>query len=445
MNKKYSFFLLRIFLVVIIQNILFNSAYAQDSKKIIGLKQAIEATLENNKNIQLAKIEENIATANYKQTDAIYLPQINLSYTALNSNNPLNAFGFKLQQRLVSQADFNPELLNHPSNTSDFSTKLEIQQPLFNLDLLYSRKAALKQTEIYKFKTQRTKEYLTYLVKKAYQQLALSYNAVDVLEDALQTSKAVYKYANDHYQQGIIQKTDVLNSQVYISTVEKELATAKNNIANASDLLSNLMGNSLGTIYTINKKDSLLEKENISFNKLSLTRADFVAMQKAIEANNLMIESYKKSNLPKVNAFGNYQLNDNKILGFGANSYLAGIQVSWNIFNGNKTKNQIATQTLESNKLSQNLAKQIEESELELNKTTRDLEVGIFEIKQHETAVEYATEALRIIKNRYQQGLVNTTDVLTSASQLLQQKFALIQSIHHVNDTKAYIEFLTSN
>lgn len=444
MSKKFLY-LLQIVVVVIIQNLLYSSVYAQDIKKTISLQQAILSALENNKNIQLAKIEERIAAANFKQTNAIYLPQINLSYTALNSNNPLNAFGFKLQQRLVSQADFNPELLNHPTNISDFSTKLEIQQPILNFDLLYSRKAALKQTEIYKFKTQRTKEYLTYLVKKAFQQLELSYEAVDVLENALQTSKAVYKYANDHYQQGIIQKTDVLNAQVYIATIEKDVANAKSNIANASDLLSNLMGNTLGALYVISEDDTLPEKINSTNQKISSNRADFVATQKAVEANNLMIDSYKKSYLPKVNAFGNYQLNDNKILGFGANSYLAGIQISWNVFNGNRTKNQIVTQTLESSKLSQNLAKQIEEGELELNKTQRDFEAGLFEIKQHEAAVEYATEALRIIKNRYQQGLVNTTEVLTSASQLLQQKFALVQSIHRVNDTKAYIEFLTSN
>ncbi len=444
MSKKFLY-VLQIVVVVIIQNLLYSSIYAQDIKKTISLQQAISSALENNKNIQIAKIEERIAAANFKQTNAIYLPQINLSYTAINSNNPLNVFGFKLQQRLVSQADFNPELLNHPTNKSDFSTKLEIQQPILNLDLLYSRKAALKQTEIYKFKTQRTKEYLTYLVKKAYQQLELSYEAVDVLENALQTSKAVYKYANDHYQQGIIQKTDVLNAQVYIATIEKDVANAKSNIANASDLLSNLMGNTLGALYVISKDDFLFEKINSTNQKISSNRADFVTTQKAVEANNLMIDSYKKNYLPKVNAFGNYQLNDNKIMGFGANSYLAGIQISWNVFNGNKTKTQIATQTLESSKLSQNLAKQIEEGELELNKTQRDFEAGLFEIKQHEVAVEYAAEALRIIKNRYQQGLVNTTDVLTSASQLLQQKFALVQSIYHVKDKKAYIEFLTSN
>ena len=88
MSKKFLY-LLQIVVVVIIQNFIYSGIYAQDIKKTISLQQVILSALENNKNIQLAKIEERIAAANFKQTNAIYLPQINLSYTALNSNNPL--------------------------------------------------------------------------------------------------------------------------------------------------------------------------------------------------------------------------------------------------------------------------------------------------------------------------------------------------------------------
>ena len=146
-------------LLIVFQNAIQISVSAQETSKPISLEQAISASLNNNKNIQLSNIDEKIATSNYKQTDAIYLPHVSLSYTAFTTNNPLNAFGFNLQQRSVSQNDFNPDLLNHPSNTSDFSTKLEIQQPIINMNLMYKRKAALKQKEVFAFLTQRTKEY----------------------------------------------------------------------------------------------------------------------------------------------------------------------------------------------------------------------------------------------------------------------------------------------
>src|ERR1035437_571560 len=169
-----------------------SGAFAQDSTKSLVLSDAIAAALNNNKTIQLAKLDENIAAANYKQTEAVFLPQVNFSYTAMNTNNPLNAFGFKLQQGSITQNDFNPALLNHPSGTTDFMTKLEVQQPLLNLDMLYMRKGAEKQTEAYQYKTQRTKEYLTFEVQKAYLQLQLAYDATKVLDESLQTVKSVY-------------------------------------------------------------------------------------------------------------------------------------------------------------------------------------------------------------------------------------------------------------
>ncbi|WP_218332040.1 TolC family protein, partial [Hydrotalea lipotrueae] len=126
---------------------------AQDSTQVLTLADAITRASSNNKSVQLAGVDEQIAQSNYKQTDAIFLPQVGVSYTAMSTNNPLNAFGFKLQQKSITQADFNPDLLNHPSGTPDFSTQLSVQQPLLNLDMLYMRKGAAKQSELYQFKT----------------------------------------------------------------------------------------------------------------------------------------------------------------------------------------------------------------------------------------------------------------------------------------------------
>ncbi len=418
-------------------------ALAQDSTKLLSLDEAMAASVSNNKAVQLAKLDESIAAANYKQTEAIYLPQVGLSYAAMSTNNPLNAFGFKLQQKSITQNDFNPDLLNHPSGTADFTTQLQVQQPLINMDLLYKRKTAAKQIELYQYKTQRTKEYLTFEVQKAYLQLQLAYDAVKVLEDALQTTQAVYVFTDNRFKQGLLQKSDLLNTQVQITTVESNLSKAKNNIRNASDYISLLMGQPEGVVYKPSTVSDILFKESV--NKIDPARADFVAMQKAIEATDLMIKANRMSYLPKLNAFGTYQLNDSRMLGFGANAYMAGLQLSWNIFKGNSTKNTIATQMLEKNKLSEELTQQKDQSQLELSKAYRDFADAQFEMKQQQLAIEQATEALTILQNRYQQGLVNTTDVLMATTQLLQQKFALTQSKFTSNIVKAYIQFLTTS
>jgi outer membrane protein TolC len=425
-------------------NGILSAALAQDNTKDLSLNQAITLAQANNKTIRLADLDERTAIANYKQTQASYLPQIDFSYTAITTNNPLNAFGFKLQQRTIAPNDFNPELLNHPSATPDYTAKLAVQQPLINMDMFYQRKGAEKQTEVYQYKTQRTKEYLTFQVQKAYLELQLAYSAVQVLNEALQTSEAIKTYTDNHFKQGLIQKSDMLNAQVQVAALTSNLAKAKSNIDNASDYLSLLMGEKTGVVYRLTDVITAYQQPFKPVHEIALTRADFLAMQKGIEASNLMIKSTKLSYLPKLNAFGNYQYNDSRLTGFGANAYLAGIQLSWNVFNGNRTKNTIITQKLERDKLITQLAIQKDQSQLELDKGYRDLADARSEIAQSATAIEQAAEALRILQNRYQQGLVNTTDVLLAQTQLSQQKFALAQAQFTANLTLAYLQFLTT-
>ncbi len=419
-------------------------SYSQLKTSPLTLTDAINRATQNNRSVTLAKLDEQVAASNYKQTDAIYLPQVGLSYTAMSTNNPLNAFGFKLQQKSISQNDFNPDLLNHPNGTPDFTTKLEVQQPLINMDMWYMRKGAAMQTEIYQLKTKRTKEYITFQVQKAYLQLQLAYNAVKVLEDALQTTKAVYTFTDNHFKQGLIQKSDVLNVQVQINTVESNLAKAKSNIGNASDYLSLLMGQLTGNVYTVAEPSQKMQTIKDSLN-IESSRSDFMAMQKAIEASDMMIKSSKMSELPKLNAFGSYQLNDSKMLGFGANAYLVGAQLSWDIFKGFKTKNTIATKTLERNRLAEELTQQKEQSSLELSKTKRDISDAVTEIATQKVAIAKAEESLRILQNRYEQGIVTTTDVLQATTQVSQQKFVLAQAVFNKNVATAYLQFLTTS
>ncbi|HCL83034.1 MAG TPA: TolC family protein [Chitinophagaceae bacterium] len=422
--------------------LLYFFATAQESTKVLVLDEVIKQATENNKTVTLAALDEKISVSNYKETQATYLPQVNFSYTAATTNNPLYAFGYKLQQESITPNDFNPQVLNNPSATSDFMTKLELQQPLLNMDLLYMRKSALKQTELYHYKTERTKEYITFQAKKAYLELQLAYESKNVLEDALKTSRAMYKFTSDRVQQGLLQKSDLLNADVQIKSLENNLAEANSNIKNISDFLSQLMNTGKGVIYTTEPLNAATATAKTD--SLPADRADFKAMETAMQSYDLMIKSSKMSYLPRLNAFANYQFNDNTALGFGSNAYLAGIQLSWSIFKGNQTRNKIATQNLERDKLAEQLASQKDEGNLELSKAYRQLEDAQYKIAQQKTAVDQADEALRILQNRYQQGLVNTTDVLMAQTQLSQQKLGYAGAVFANNVTVAYLQFLTS-
>lgn len=416
---------------------------AQQHTKPLLLNDAIRMAQEQNRQIGLARTAEKISLSQFKQTEAIWLPQVNFSYTGFTTNQPLNAFGFKLQQSQVQSSDFNPATLNHPGATSNVMTQLSVQQPIFNADMNYLRKAALKEAEVYAFKTQRTKEAITLQVTNSYLQLEFAYEAVKVLQEALTTVREIYRFTNDRYQQGLLQKSDLLQVEVQVKTVETNLAEANSQISNISDQLSQLMNTATGQVYTT--QTVVLPVAAGFTDSVSSARADIKAMNTALSAYDLAIKSTQKSMLPRLNAFGNYQLNDQKLFGFGANAYFAGIQLSWDIFKGNQAKNKAATQTLEKTKLQEQLQEQLQQGTVEIRKTKRQLDDTRFRISQQTTAAEQAEEALRIIRNRYSQGLVNTTDVLMAQSQLAQQKMLLAQALFMQKSTLTYLQFLTTS
>ncbi|OOV24444.1 transporter, partial [Flavobacterium sp. LM5] len=165
------------------------TGWSQDTllvyKKEIALKAA-----DKNLQLKIAQQEFQAAQADYRQSNALFLPSITASHTAISTTNPLMAFGSKLNQEILTQADFNPALLNNPARTQNFATKIEILQPLINVDGLYGRQAAKAKMQAHQLQTERSKEYLELEVNKAFMQLQLAYQAVNVLNKANTTVQA---------------------------------------------------------------------------------------------------------------------------------------------------------------------------------------------------------------------------------------------------------------
>lgn len=421
--------------------LLFGLNISAQNNRHISMNDAVETALRNNSNIKTTELEWKISHANYRQTDAVFLPQIDLGYTALTTNNPLNAFGFLLQQESVTAADFAPEKLNNPGSSQDYSARVEARLPLFNLDMIYARKGAKAQEEAYKHKAQRTKQYIEFEVKKTYTQLQFSYQAKGVLQKTLTDTRQIHQSVNNFYEQGLLQKSDVLNAQVQVNIIETALAKAESNIYNASEALGLLMGtDNNGNVF---HTDTLLQNTPAyRQHTISTERPDIVAQMKALDAGNMMVKSAQMAFIPRINAFGSYQFNDDKPFKFGADSYIAGINLSWNIFSGNQTGNKIKSHRLQSYKMQEELNQYIKQSQLELDKAARELNDLQIEIDKQKLSVEQAEEALRILTNRHAEGLVSTTDLLMSQAQLSQQELSLAQAIMAYNIAQAYLLFL---
>ncbi len=417
--------------------------FSQDTLTI-SKKEIWQKAIDKNLQLKIANQDFKSAQADYRQSNSLFLPNISASQTAISTTNPLMAFGSKLNQEVLTASDFNPALLNDPEKTQNFATKLEILQPLINLDGLYGRQAAKSKMQAFELQTERKTEYLELEVNKAYMQLQLAYKALAVVEKAMATGKANLTLVENYFKQGLLQKTDLLNAQVRVNEIANQLQYAKSTIQNASDYIAFLLNEDIqGKVYKpLEPLDQKIVVAVDAF-QLSDNRKDFQAMEKSSEAYQKMLQSSKMTLLPRLNAFGSYELYDRNLFGTDAQGYIVGAQLAWNVFDGYKSIGKMAKAKADFQKATIENQQYKAQSQLELNKTNRQLKDAENKVNLSQLAFEQSQEVYRIRQNRFSQGLEKTTDLLTAETQMIQKELEHLQAIFEYNFTKAYLQFLT--
>ena len=401
----------------------------------------------SDKNLQIKIAEQNfkLAQSDYRSSNAIFLPNISASHTAISTTNPLMAFGSKLNQEILTASDFDLNLLNNPNRTQNFATKIEVLQPLINVDGIYGRQAAKAKMTAFGLQTERTKEYLELEVNKSYMELQLAYKAVAVLEKANTTAEANFKLIENYFKQGMLQKTDLLSVQVRVNEVKNQLQYAKSNVQNASDYLAFLLNEDLGDkVYKPTEElENTITIENIE-TKLSENRKDIQAMDQSTEAYQKMFLSSKMNFLPRLNAFGSYELYDDKLFGTAAKGYVVGAQLSWNVFDGFKSIGKMEKAKADFQKSEIETQQYKAKSQLELNKTNRQIKDAENKVSLSKLDLEQSQEAYRIRSNRFTQGLEKTTDLLQAETQMFKKELDYLQAVFEYNFTQEYLHFLTN-
>jgi outer membrane protein TolC len=431
-------------LIFLLPVILFSWMVSAQEIVSIGKEEVLARVQENNSRLKISQQEFLAARAQYRQTNAVFLPNISASHTGMTTNNPLMAFGSKLNQEIVTQSDFDPARLNDPDRIDNFATKVEVQQPLFNLDGIYQRGAAKSKMQATELQSVRTGDHMILETNKAYMQLQLAHKAVAVLEQALETAQANLRLAENNFKQGYLQQSDVLAVEVRVTEVDNQLQYARSNVKNASDYLMFLMGDSLDVVLV--PKDSLSVQMNaVTTPALPGDRADIRAMELATEARQKMYKADKMSFLPRLNAFGSYELYDDEIFQGDATGYLAGVALTWDLFDGSKRFGKTQESKAEFEKSQLELEQHVKQSQLELNRATRALKDAENKLNLTRLAMEQSKEALRIRNNRYEQGLEKTTDLLGAETQFSEKQLEYYQTVYEYNYAVAYVEFLTES
>ncbi|EAR01818.1 TolC family protein [Maribacter sp. HTCC2170] len=417
-----------------------NSMHAQETV-LITKDEVLSKVLAENNTLKISQQDVLAAKGDYNQTNAILLPNISISHTGIATTNPLMAFGSKLNQEILTSADFNPALLNDPNQIEDYATRIVVQQPLLNIDGIYQRKAAKAKLNATELQADRKQDYIQLEVDKAYMQLQLTYKTVEVLRKAKEVAMENKRLADNSFKQGYLQKSDVLAVEVRVTEIDNQLQYAKSNIKNASNQLSVLMNDD--NYLTLQPADSLVVVSSEVSENLPENRKDIQAISKASEAYKQMHKADKMSFLPRLNAFGTYELHDDEVFQGDADGYLFGAELKWNIFEGSKRIGKAQKSKAEYEKSKLELSQYKAESQVELNRAKRMLQDAKNNLELTALALQQSRESLRIRTNRFEQGLEKTTELLMAEAQYSQKQLEYYATIFQHNYALAYVQFLT--
>ena len=419
----------------------------QPNELNLTLKKALQMAQKNNTQNRIADANTKIVRSQYRQTDALFLPQLSVEENAISTNNPLNVFGALLKQEVVTAADFNPATLNHPDRRRNFATSINLRESLINPSGIMKRQAVKKQFKASQMQKVRTNQYVDLRVKQTWYHFMLLRRKTGIIDTTLTAAKANLKQARSFYKQGMMNKADVLAAVVRSKQLQSKLSKARNDLYNVQQQLTYLIGVPEET--KISPKGTLkmtsVPVPQTNLGPMIKNRPDMMAMKYQIEASRKKLSSSEFNFLPSVNFFGTYGWNDKAFLGTRANSYTVGITLKWNLFKGFKNIGSVQQSQAQLSKAKLQYQDHLRRNKVEVQSERRSLREAREQVEIARTTVKQARETYRIRHNRYKQGMQNMSDLLNAQATFSQSKLKLAAALFQYNVHAAKLKYLLDN
>lgn len=412
----------------------------------LSLGTAIERARKSNPELKAQKAQTEQAKANVQESAGVFLPQVTLSETLVFTNDPLSAFAFKLQQQVVSAADFNPALLNEPGDVQQAITKMDVNMPLVNPDAWQMRKAAKAGYEAAKYKEAYATENISFYVKQVYFGIQMSESAVLVLKKAGETASSMLNLVRENVKAGYAKRADELAVLVKLSEIEAQTQQMDMQVSQLKGSLRLLLGAEESELFALT--DSLPAAERVAAQEFAFNasgRGDLQAFASGLKAREAMAGSSKAKWLPSVNAFGSYGLYGENFFSASGSNYQVGLHAQWDLFSGMKRRSGIQRSKAELEETRARYSAYKTESETAFSQAVKQLNVQRTELESARLAVEQSGEALRILQDRFKQGLEKTTDVLMAQTTFMQQELRLKKARYDLFIAVAKLDLLSSS
>ncbi|WP_118972860.1 TolC family protein [Taibaiella koreensis] len=388
-----------------------NNLQAQQTRQL-SLDEAIQLGLDNSKNLKVSQAKIDQAAAELSEAKLRQYPDLKVSGSYLRVNQPNVDMKVKLGgsgEGSGSSSEIKVDQVAYGMATASV--------PLFSgLRIRNGIESAKYLKRAAELDAQQDKDEVIQNTIAAYYNLYKAQAALGLVQENLKQAQQRVKDFSSLEQNGLMARNDLLKAQLQESNVELALVDAEHNsdIANFNmDLMLGLDeqtelkldASGLGRTYKI---ESLQAWED----KALSSRSDYQAVQQRQLASQSGIKAAKGEYYPSLALSGGYVAANIPNFLTVTNALNVGVGLSYNIAslykNGAKVKQAKAQE------------QQLHWSALELNDGIRmqihqayqNYLESVKKIEVYRKAVEQAKENYRITKNKYDNALVNTTDLL---------------------------------
>jgi outer membrane protein TolC len=174
---------------------------------------------------------------------ALNLPTLQASAGWLRTDEPMMAFGMKLNQARIQAPDFSPASLNHPSAVTGLGASLSVTQPLYAGGRLQAaRKGANLMAGAETAHQLHRRQQVAAAVVQAYFGTQAAQAGVAYAEETVQSAKTMEAFVGARVEQGLLLKSELARTRAWRAQTEAGLAEARRQEAGARSALGLLTG-----------------------------------------------------------------------------------------------------------------------------------------------------------------------------------------------------------